>query len=302
MAENTPFLIGAHMSIAGGVYNAIYRGDTLGCTAVQVFTRSNRQWSFDTTYTQEEKQKLAQALADTGVSSVTSHAAYLINIGAAKPDVEDKSVRALAAELQRCGELDIPYVVFHPGSYTGGDKQTSMQRIAQNIEAIMQDAPDNVTLLLENMAGQGSQVGNTFEELATICDQIRNTKNIGFCFDTCHAFAIGYEFDTQEKYEQMWQSFDQYLGLDRLKVIHLNDSQKQGGSCVDRHEHIGKGRMGITPFKHIMNDERFFQTPKILETPKDHAEDDVRNLQTLYNVLTDQHKQKIRVYFPKKQG
>ena len=288
------------MSIAGGVHKAVLRGAEIGCTAVQVFTKSNRQWSYDTDFSEETKTAFAETLKNTNISGTVSHAAYLINIGSPKKETEDKSVKALAAELQRCGNLGIPYVVLHPGSHLDGDKETCLQQIARNIDAVMQDAPDNVWLLLETMAGQGSSVGSTFTELASIYDKLKTTRNIGYCFDTCHAFAAGYTFNTQESYTNMWNQFDTYLDLNRLKAIHLNDSKKAAGSCVDRHEHIGHGEMGIEPFRLLMNDTRFFGIPKILETPKDSPEDDIRNLQALYDTLTDQHKQEIAVHFPKR--
>jgi len=292
------FSIGSHMSAAGGVDKAVERGAQLGCTAIQVFTRSNRQWSFDTEVSQATIDQFRQRQSETRVSCVVSHAAYLINIGSPKKETEDKSVRSLIAEMERCGKLGIPYVVFHPGSATDGDKKACIRRIARNIDTIMQHTPDNVWLLIETMAGQGSSVGHRFSELAEICDQTSYNRNIGFCFDTCHAFAAGYAFDTPDRYQDMWDNFDAYLGLDRLHVIHINDSQKSKGSRVDRHEHIGQGRMGIEPFRLLMNDKRFFHIPKILETPKDNAEDDIRNLRLLYHILDDQHKREIKIQFP----
>jgi len=297
--SDTQFLIGAHMSIAGGIHKAIYRGEELGCTAIQVFTRSNRQWSFDTTYAQEQKDAFHAALQETNVQHVVSHAAYLINVGSPNESTEDKSVRALEAELKRCSEIGIPYVVLHPGSYKGGDKQACLRQISRNLDTVMRNAPDNVWLLLETMAGQGSSIGTTFDEIAHICDNIPHNNNIGFCFDTCHAFAAGYTFDDADSYAHMWQTFDQHLGIDKLHTIHLNDSKKQAGSYVDRHEHIGQGRMGLDPFRYLMNDKRLFHIPKILETPKDAPDDDPRNLRVLYQLLTDQHKREITVYFPK---
>jgi len=299
MAQKQPFLIGAHMSIAGGAYKAIQRGADIGCTAIQVFTRSNRQWAFDTDYQQETIDTFNKVLDKTQVAEVVSHASYLVNLASPNADTEEKSIKALAAELSRCGKLGIPYVVLHPGSYLDADKETAIKQVAQHIDTIMKDAPSNVWLLLENMAGQGSSLGRTFQELNAICENLSTTKQIGFCFDTCHAFAAGYDFATEEAYENMWQEFDTYLDLNRLKTIHFNDSKKEKGSTVDRHEHIGKGAMGLEPFRLLMNDERFFTTPKLLETPKDNIpDDDVENLKTLYSLLSNQHKETIAVNFP----
>ena len=275
-------LIGAHVSIAGGFYKAILCGETIGATCIQIFTKSNRQWHAKK-ITQEDIELFTTHQKNSNIAIVVAHASYLINLGSKTEETVHKSIHALTEELQRCDALKIPYLVLHPGTLRSTDEQESLIFIADQINTALERAnPQHVTLLLETMAGQGSTAGHTFEQLATIMHHIKNKKSIGVCFDTCHAFVAGYEFNTPELYKKMWDNFDKTIGLSKLKVFHMNDSKKGLNSKVDRHEDIGKGMIGPSAFKLIMDDKRFADIPKILETPQaNDIEDPKRNIATL---------------------
>lgn len=277
-------LLGAHMSIAGGVKNALIEGESIGCTAIQIFTASNRQWSFNP-LKEEDVQAYLAYKKTSPLQSVISHGSYLINLGSPEPDIAQKSMRALKAELLRCHQLDIPYAVIHPGARLTSSEQECLEKIAHNIDIILADTPKTM-VLLENTAGQGSNVGYTFEQLAFLLKKIHHQSRVGICFDTCHAFVAGYDFTSKESYESMWNDFDSIIGLEKLKAIHLNDSKKGIGSHVDRHEGIGQGAIGLQGFEYIMNDDRFIHIPKILETPKEKdLAEDVRNLEVLRSLI-----------------
>lgn len=277
-------LIGAHVSISGGFDHAILRGEKIGANCIQIFTKSNRQWKSKKISDEDVARFLAQQ-KKSNIQIVVAHASYLINLGSSSPSVVEKSIHALVEELQRCDMLQIPFLVLHPGTmHNAQDATKSLQFIAQNINTVLQKAkPQHVTLLLETMAGQGSTVGNNFEQLATIISHIAQKKHIGVCVDTCHIFASGYIFDTPTTYKKLWHEFDTTIGLERLKVFHVNDSKKNVGSRVDRHEHIGQGMIKAAAFKLLMQDPKFKNVAKILETPKgtDDFTNDIKNIQTL---------------------
>lgn len=277
-------LIGAHVSIAGGFDQAIIRGEKIGATCVQIFTKSNRQW-YAKPITQDEIDLFLSQQKRSTVRMVVAHASYLINLASAKEDTVKNSVQGLIDELTRCESLHIPYLVLHPGTYPSKEKETSaLLIIAKRINEIFAKvSPKHTTLLLETMAGQGAVVGKAFEELAEIIKHVSLKSHIGVCVDTCHIFAAGYDFSDAKSYEQLWKQFDATIGLKYLKAFHINDSKKELGSCVDRHEHIGDGNIPAEAFKLLMQDTRFTQIPKLLETPKenDEFEDDKRNLAKL---------------------
>jgi deoxyribonuclease IV len=276
-------LLGAHMSIEGGIDQALYRGNSIGCTTIQLFTSNNRQWrSKDLSPESIEKYKKAEQI--TGIYPVISHASYLINLASTCSNTLLMSKQALHAELKRCSQLTIPYLVLHPGSGKISEK-TSLDQIIQNLNDITEQDESQVTILLENTAGQGTTVGYSLEHLAYINNALALKNRIGICFDTCHAFAAGYNFATQEAYKQFWDTFDKLLGIEKLKVIHLNDSKKEQGSRKDRHESIGKGKMGLEPFRLLINDTNLSAIPKILETPKESLEDDEKNLSVIKGLL-----------------
>ncbi len=290
-------LLGAHMSIAGGLEESIERGESIGCTTIQIFTKSNRQWrakSLD----HEQISLFRKTAADSCIYPVVAHATYLINIASVDPKIVQQSVKALIDELARCDELAIPFLVLHPGSYGNGTIQDGMRRLHNNLEEVLESSSAKTMIALETMAGQGSSLCSSFEQIATLIDDSRHKKRLGVCFDTCHAFVAGYDFRTSATYEKMWKSFDETIGLNYLKVIHVNDSKKGLDSHIDRHEHIGKGQLGLTPFELLFNDERFFDIPKILETPKVTKEpftEDKMNMETIKSLLTDKTKELLGV-------
>lgn len=279
-------LLGAHMSIAGGVSKAFERAQSIDCTCMQIFTRNQNQWQSKPLDVQEiaRYQALAQS---TGIAPVVAHASYLINIGSPDPALWAKSADALRVELERAEQLDILGVVFHPGSHMNTSEAEGLDRIARGIDhAHAATAGIRTLTLLENTAGQGAHLGYRFEHLAAILAAVDDPSRIGVCFDTCHALTAGYEFRDQDSYARLWDEFDQVVGLERLKVFHFNDTKKDLGSRVDRHTHIGEGFLGLEPFRLILNDARFAALPKILETPKeDDMADDVINLNRLRSLL-----------------
>lgn len=278
-------LIGAHCSIAGGLEHALYEGASIGCTCIQMFTHSNRQWGIPP-LTEAEIEKFNSARKETGITDIMVHASYLINLASADPALSRRSITALADQLLRCEKLRIPLLVFHPGSAVGQSKQEGMTRVINAVNDIIDKVPHHNTLLLfENMAGQGSAVGSTLEELAYLYRHITSKARVGFCIDLCHAFAAGYAINTEQGYQDFWHLFDKHIGLNKLKAIHMNDSQRECGSHIDRHTHIGEGKIGLETFRRIMQDTRFAQVPKILETPRDTLEDHKRNLVTLQNLI-----------------
>jgi deoxyribonuclease IV len=290
-------LLGAHMSISGGMEKAIISGASIGCSTIQIFTKSNRQWNAKELSTEEIElfKDTAKAL---NIGPIIAHATYLINIASADPKVSNASTSALAMELARCQSLDIPYLVLHPGSCGKGTPEEGLERISHHLDAIFEKTPGNTMILLETMAGQGTALCWNFEQIAQVIKKTDHKKRLGVCFDTCHAFVAGYDFKDKDSYEQMWQEFDKHIGLERLKAIHINDSKKGLGSRVDRHEHIGKGALGLESFRLLFNDSRFFDIPKILETPKVTEEpftEDKMNMATIHSLLSDQTKKILNV-------
>lgn len=276
-------LIGAHVSISGGFDQAILRGEKIGANCIQIFTKSNRQWK-SKKISDEDVAKFIAQQKNSSIEIVVAHASYLINLGSSTSSVVEKSINALVDELQRCDMLKIPFLILHPGTMHDKDETKSLLFIAKNINNVLQTAkPQYVTLLLETMAGQGSTIGNKFEQLGFILSHVAQKKHVGVCVDTCHIFASGYIFDTPATYKKLWQDFDETIGLKNLKMLHINDSKKDSGSKVDRHEHIGQGKIKSAAFKLLMQDAKFKKIPKILETPKgeDEFSDDIKNIKTL---------------------
>ncbi|CAN5197508.1 deoxyribonuclease IV [soil metagenome] len=286
--KNSRLLLGAHMSISDGLEKAIKSGASIGCTTIQIFTKSNRQWNAKI-ITPEEIEHFKAAAKTLKMGPIIAHATYLINIASADPKVSNASTAALAMELARCQSLDIPYLVLHPGSYGKGTPQEGLERISHHLDAIFEKVPGHTMILLETMAGQGTALCWSFEQIAQVINKSTHKKRLGVCFDTCHAFVAGYDFKDSASYHAMWENFDKTIGIERLKAIHVNDSKKGLGSRVDRHEHIGKGALGLEPFSLLFNDPRFFDIPKILETPKATEEpftEDKMNMATIHSLLT----------------
>lgn len=278
--------LGAHMSISGGVFNAVLDGKKATCDTVQIFTKSSNQWRAKTLGDEEISRFLGEQ-QKTGVSVSCAHDSYLINLGSPDKELFKKSIEAFQIELERCQTLKVPCLVMHPGSHVGSGEEVGLKRIAQAFNKLFDSAPDNKTMVcLETTAGQGSNLGYKFEQLAQIIDWIEDKSRIGICLDTCHIFAAGYPLQDEKDYKATISEFDHVLGLDRLKIIHVNDSKKGFGSKVDRHEHIGKGELGLEPFRHILNDKRLLNVPKILETPKgDELLEDIENLKILRSLI-----------------
>ena len=282
-------LLGAHMSIAGGLEQAIISGSSIGCTTIQLFTKSNRQWNAKP-LTDEQIELFKKTYTEYDIDPIVAHATYLINIASPDAKIAHASMKALAFEVERCQSINIPYLVLHPGSYTSGDRQEGLERISKNLDQILAEVPGSTMILLETMAGQGSVLCSTFEDIATVINNSSHKKRLGVCVDTCHLFVAGYDLRTPETYNKTWDDFDTIIGLERLKVIHVNDSKKGLHSRVDRHEHIGKGELGLEPFRLLFNDERFFDIPKILETPKATEEpftEDKMNMTNIRSLLSE---------------
>ncbi|HEV2601527.1 MAG TPA: deoxyribonuclease IV [Candidatus Babeliales bacterium] len=282
--KNTPLLIGAHISIAGGFEKAIERGVSIGCTTIQIFTKSNRQWHAKS-ITDEEAATFKATAIQLHITIIVAHATYLINLGSPDAATRSKSISAVVDELHRCEKLGITYLVLHPGSHLSTNEQECLTSVADSINAVLEKASGNTILLIENMAGQGSIVCYTFEQIKYVLDRCTFPERVGVCFDTAHAFAAGYDFRDKATYNAMWEHFDSTVGLSRLKVIHLNDSKKELGSRVDRHEDIGKGLIGLAGFKLLINDSRLAHIPKILETPQESLEDALRNIETVKSLV-----------------
>ena len=275
-------LLGAHMSISGGVYNAIKRGEELGCTAIQIFTKNARTWK-GKPYSKQEIEKFYENLKRSEVKIVVAHNIYLVNLASENPALVQNSLEDMRDEMMRCDRLGVQVLVFHPGTHT--NRKKGLKLIAKAIDTLYEDK-FRVNLTLETTAGQGGNLGATFEEIAEIISQSSNSDKLNVCIDTCHIFAAGYELRTKSGYEKTLDAFDKIVGLNRLAVIHLNDSKYPLGSKRDRHEHIGKGYLGVEPFRFIINDSRFENVPKILETPQGGGtEFDKMNLEVLKKLV-----------------
>ena len=286
MDKKQVILLGAHMSVSGGVHTAVDRATSIGCTALQVFTKNNNQWN-GKPFTENDIALYKQKISAAGIVPVVSHDSYLINLCATNPDILKKSRAAFIDELERCEQLGIQLLNFHPGSHLGLGDEEGIKGICESLN-IAHDATKDfkVKSVLEATAGQGTNVGYKFEHLRAIIDGVDHPERMAVCIDTCHIFAAGYDIATEKGYEETFKQFDAIVGLDRLVTFHVNDSKKGLGSHVDRHEHIGKGAIGLTGFRLLMNDERFAHIPKILETPKsDDLHEDVENMGVLKGLL-----------------
>ncbi len=279
-------LLGAHMSISGGVFNAVLDGQKATCDTIQIFTKSSNQWRAKP-LTDEEISRFFEEQRKTGVSVACAHDSYLINLGSPDSELYHKSVDAFQIELERCHTLKVPCLVMHPGSHVGSGEEAGLGRIIGALNKLFEILPENKTIVcLETTAGQGSNLGYKFEQLAQIISGVEDKSRVGICLDTCHIFAAGYPIQEEKDYKASMKEFDSILGLERLKIIHINDSKKGLGSKVDRHEHIGKGELGLKPFGHILNDKRLVKIPKILETPKgEELLEDIENLRILRSLI-----------------
>ena len=261
-------LFGAHMSIAGGVGNALLDGKKVNCDAIQIFTKSSRQWAAKP-YTKEEIEQFKVNRKDTGISTVIAHDSYLLNLGSPDTALRNRSVAAFIDELERCETLGVSNLVAHPGAHIGTGEAEGIKTIAKSLDEVHTACPGyRVKITLEITAGQGSNLGYRFEQIRSIIDATKQSERLRVCFDTEHAFAAGYDIRTKDGYERTFTQFDEAIGIKLLAAFHLNDSKKEFNSRVDRHEHIGKGFIGVEAFRLLVNDKRFWGLPMCLETPK----------------------------------
>lgn len=270
-----PLLLGAHFSIAGGLENAIYTAKEYGCSALQLFTKNARTWK-ETALSDDAVERFVQARQETGIVEIAAHTSYLLNIAGPDEKGRARSRKALAAELERCQRLGIPYLVHHPGAHLGAGAEAGIAAAAREIRRILDALPGvSCRLLMETTAGQGTGIGRTFEEIAEILSAAGHPERTGVCLDTCHIFAAGYDIRTRAAYDETMAHFHRTVGLDRLFVLHLNDTKTDFRSRVDRHEHIGEGAIGLDAFGFFMRDPRLAACPKIIETPKMRGDTDM---------------------------
>jgi deoxyribonuclease-4 len=276
------------MSAAGGCYRAVEIARRAGCDCVQVFTKNNNQWRAKE-LSADDVRLFQQGLAEHGIAHPIAHDSYLINLAAPDEELWRKSIEAFRIELLRAEQLGIPYVVTHPGAFTTSSEEVGLARVIAALDEVhAQTRGIAAQCLLENTAGQGSCLGCRFEHLATILDGVKDPERLGVCIDTCHTFAAGYPLGTKKEYQATMRSLDKTVGLTMVKAFHLNDSKRELGSRVDRHEHIGQGKLGLEPFRLLLNDRRFRRIPMYLETPKGKEgsiELDVVNLATLRGLI-----------------
>jgi deoxyribonuclease-4 len=281
-------ILGAHQSIAGGYYKAVEAGRKAGCDCVQLFTKNNNQWRAKE-IAPEEAERFRLALVEHAVTHPIAHDSYLINLASPDAALWKKSTDSFIEELQRAERLGIPFVVTHPGAYTTSSEQAGLKAIVRALDEVHRQTKGISTkCLLETTAGQGSNLGWRFEQLARILDGVKHPERLGVCFDTCHVFAAGYPLGTEQEYKQTMRELNRIIGVKRIKAFHLNDSKAPLGSRVDRHEHIGRGKLGKEPFRLLLRDHRFQNVPMYLETPKgkENGKDlDVINLRTLRRLV-----------------
>ena len=274
------------MSIGGGAHRAIERACSIECTAMQIFVKNNMQW-FARPLERAEITAFLYHAQRAQISAAFAHANYLINLAATNPQFHANSLRALAEELIRADQFELPFLVLHPGAHLGAGEEAGLERIIQSIDAVHTVLPKTKTkIALETTAGQGSTLGHTFEQLAHIIENVRAPERLCVCLDTAHVFAAGYDIGSEAGTRKVLTQFNRTIGLDRLAALHLNDSKTARGSRVDRHEHIGKGNVGLGAFRVIMRDRRLRKVPKVLETPKGkELREDAENMKTLRALL-----------------
>jgi deoxyribonuclease-4 len=286
-SRQSKILLGAHMSIAGGAHQALARARSIQCTAMQIFVKNNMQW-FARPLDRREIRAFLEHPQRAELPVVFAHANYLINLAATNPQFHANSIRALAEELIRADQLELPFLVLHPGAHLGAGEEAGLKQIVASLDRVFRTIPRIKTrVALETTAGQGSCLGHTFEQLAYIIEHVRQPERLCVCLDTAHVFAAGYDMTTAADLKKMFRQFDRTIGQNQLVALHLNDSKTGKGSRVDRHEHIGRGRIGLEAFRFIMRAPRFQKIPKVLETPKGkELREDVENMQTLRSLLS----------------
>ncbi len=278
--------LGAHESISGGLYKAFDRARSVGCDALQIFVKSNRSWAVKP-LTEEDIARFKAKAEETGIQPVVAHTSYLLNLGTPDDMLWKRSRDTLIVELERCEALGVPYLVLHPGSHVGTGEEVGLAQVAQALGEVHAATPGfQAQILLETTAGQGTNLGYRFEHLGWLLEHTPTGERLGVCLDTCHVFAAGYELRTPEGYAATMEAFNHIIGLERLLALHLNDSKGDLGSRKDRHEHIGKGHIGLEGFRHVLNDSRLANLPGLLETPKsDDLHEDRENLAVLRSLV-----------------
>lgn len=270
MTTRTPpdkLLIGAHCSAAGGAYNALLEGHEIGATTIQLFTSNQKTWT-GKAISDKDVEKWEETLDSTGIKKVMSHDSYLINLGSPKPDLLQKSRKAFKEELHRCHKLNIAFLNFHPGAATGSTEEECLDTIVESVKELEKECEKGPTrLLLEATAGQGTCVGYSFEHLGYLVDRLQDHVPIGVCIDTCHIFAAGYDISSKAGWDATVEEFHKQVGIKHLYAMHINDSKNPCGSRKDRHEHLGKGEIGMDCFKAMMQHPKLRDIPKYLETP-----------------------------------
>ncbi len=257
-------LLGAHVSIAGGIFLAPERGKELGCDCIQIFSKNQMQWAA-AALAEKDAEVFREAFLRSGLQSAVVHGSYLTNLASPDPKLLEKSRKAFLLEMERCAQLGIELLIFHPGAHMGAGEEKGLKTIAESLEWVLERGPEGITLTLENTAGQGSLLCSGFEQLAKIIELVGEKKRVAVCIDTCHTFAAGYDF--VQDYSAVWREFERTVGLEKIRAFHLNDAKAQCGSHLDRHENIGKGKIGKDGFVQLMNDRRFEKIPMNLETP-----------------------------------
>ncbi|MFC1869344.1 deoxyribonuclease IV [Thermodesulfobacteriota bacterium] len=282
-------LLGAHMSIAGNPHKALMRGEDAGCQVIQIFTRNRLKWSAKG-LSESEIDAFQRARTKTSIIPIAIHASYLINLASPRSDRKERTLLLFINEIEWAEQLDIPFLVIHPGSHMGDGEKKGFERIAEMINvALDRTSGYNVKILVETTAGQGTNLGYRFEHLAEIMELAGFSDRLGVCFDTCHTFAAGYDFRNKEAYRQVIQEFDNLIGVDRLRLFHINDSKNGPGSRVDRHDNLGEGLIGLKSFSFFLNDPLFAEHFFLLETPKGTdakgINRDVVNLELLRSIM-----------------
>ncbi|MBI3267859.1 MAG: deoxyribonuclease IV [Planctomycetes bacterium] len=261
--------LGSHLSIAGGLHHALEEAVEVGCATLQIFTKSNSQWRAKP-LTDADVETWRATWTRTGVRNVVAHDCYLINLASPDEALWRKSLAAFRHEMERAERLGLESLIMHPGAHVGSGEETGLARVAQAFDLLHADTRGyRLRVLLETTAGQGSTLGRRFEQLAALLARVKDPDRLGVCFDTCHVFAAGYDFRTPSGYKKVMREFDRMVGLDQIRAFHLNDSKGELGSRLDRHEHIGRGKLGLEAFRSLLNASRFRKVPMILETPKE---------------------------------
>lgn len=278
--------VGAHMSIAGGIDRAVDRAAEVGCRALQIFNKSSSQWRARP-LPPAEVQRFRSKLRQHNIEFVLAHNSYLINLASPDPALWQRSIAAMVEEMERCETLGVPGLVAHPGAHVGSGMNTGIRRIASAVDRILRRTRGlKVRILLETTAGQGTTVGSRFVEIGDILRAVREPERLGVCFDTCHVFAAGYDLGSRAGWDATWDEFRSEIGMEQLAAFHVNDSRGERGSRLDRHQALGDGAMGLTPFLFLVNDVRLQGRPLLLETPKsDDGSEDRRNLATLRDLV-----------------